>query len=69
MGCHRSAFSVGSIDMCPAIEDYSRIIGAHCNIEFIITPLLNQRFRSHTSKSSGSKRAPLTKKMGQTDVL
>lgn len=50
------AFLFGSIDICLTIEEYSRILGVHCNRKLIFASLLTQDFRLRISKTLGIKK-------------
>lgn len=45
-------FQFGSIKMCPTIEEYSRILGVHCDIGSIVTPSLDKDFKLRTQNPS-----------------
>lgn len=47
--------------MCPTMEEYSIILGVNYNTEVIVTPTLNQGFRSRISKVMGIKKGIVEK--------
>lgn len=55
-------FRFGPINLCPTIEEYSRLLGIHYNTDAIVTPPLNQGFKSRMSKTLGVKRSIIEQK-------
>lgn len=58
-------FRFFSIEMCPTIKEYSRIVRVEYNTKFIVAPPLNQGFESRTSEILGIKKDAITKGMNK----